>query len=324
MNKLTIIIPVYNCELYIARCLEALVVQTNKEFEVIVIDDGSSDNTYRKCLEYKRKLNLKIEKNDKPNGPMLARMKGVKLAETEWVSFVDADDWVEECYTEKLIKEVENQNVDVLLFDYNIVKKDGAKNPSKWYKEINNCGAKGSIIAHCEMSLCLLVAKRGLFAEFQAEKIHHGEDALVVHYLFAKCGKIGLIKDALYNYFWHVDSLSTNVGRSAYKDLIVSFYAIQKIYGDEYKQEVCFMGIKNLVYGAILNLYKSDETDKKRRMNKILNDFTEMYPNWERNIYIKSLPRNKRFFIYCCLKRYDGYVLLFTKLHSWLLKVLCS
>lgn len=324
MNRLTIVIPVFNCERYIGRCLESLVSQTNKEFDVVVIDDGSMDNTYGECLNFQSKLNIQIIKNEKSKGPLLARIEGMKLAETEWISFIDADDWVENNYVKRIMETVSIQKCDLVFFDYNIVKKDREQKPSKWYDAISCIEGKESLIACCEMSMCLFAVKKSLLQYFEGENIRHGEDALIVHYIIAACEHVVVIRDAIYNYFWHTNSLSMKVDTRAYKDLVTSYYAIRKIYGDKYTNEVCFLGVKNLVYGAVLNLYKSDEKRKKWVMCSILNEFENIYPNWIENIYLDSMPKYKKFFLLSCHKRCNLFVWAFAKLHTCLLKVLCS
>lgn len=127
--KLSIIIPVYNVEQYLRKCVESLIHQDYSSYELILVDDGSTDSSPDICDEYvKREYSEEIRVNSikvihQANaGLSAARNVGLKVAKGEYVCFVDSDDYWEENVLGELMEQVERENLDVLRFDYQNVK----------------------------------------------------------------------------------------------------------------------------------------------------------------------------------------------------------
>ena len=94
MEKISVIMPIYNCEKYLKRSIESVLNQTYKKLELILINDGSTDNSLKVCREYERKDD-RVQVIDKKNGGVSSsRNAGLKIATGEYVTFVDADDWI--------------------------------------------------------------------------------------------------------------------------------------------------------------------------------------------------------------------------------------
>ena len=115
MKKISIIIPVYNTEQYLDKCLNSLVNQTLKEIEIIFVDDGSSDNSYKIICDYAQKDNrIKVLKQ-KHALQGAARNAGMRVATGEYIGFVDSDDWINLDYFEKLYKTAKKYDSDIAL-----------------------------------------------------------------------------------------------------------------------------------------------------------------------------------------------------------------
>ncbi|WP_295112453.1 glycosyltransferase [uncultured Methanobrevibacter sp.] len=115
--KISVIIPVYNDEEYIGRCLNSLINQSLKEIEIICINDGSNDNSLEILEEYKNKDDRIQIISQKNQGAGISRNNGIKLAEGEYISFVDADDWMELDSLEKLYKNANANDSEMVLFN---------------------------------------------------------------------------------------------------------------------------------------------------------------------------------------------------------------
>lgn len=114
MTKLSIIVPVYNAELYLKRCLESILNQTFQDFEIICINDCSTDNSPEILREYSDKR-LKIINNEKNLGAALTRNAGITSAKGEYIYFLDADDYIDKEYLEKMVEKIEKENCDIVL-----------------------------------------------------------------------------------------------------------------------------------------------------------------------------------------------------------------
>lgn len=115
MNKVTVIVPVYKAEKYLNRCVDSLVRQTYSNIEIILIDDGSPDMCPQICDQYS--LDNRIKVIHKVNeGVQEARNEALRIADSKWVAFIDADDWVEDDYVERLVNEAD-KGFDVVIID---------------------------------------------------------------------------------------------------------------------------------------------------------------------------------------------------------------
>lgn len=122
MVKVSIIIPVYNVEKYLAECLESVVQQTLQEIEIICVDDGSTDNSLNILNSYgKTDKRIKIIKLEQNFGQSFARNRGLEKAKGEYIYFLDSDDMIEKNAMEILTEEAEEHNLDVIFFDGKII-----------------------------------------------------------------------------------------------------------------------------------------------------------------------------------------------------------
>ena len=116
MAKISVIIPVYNAEKYISRCLESVISQSYKDFEVICIEDKSKDKSLDILREYAKKDNrIKVIENSENKGAALTRNVGIDAAAGDYIYFIDADDYVDEKYLENMLSTIERENCDIIL-----------------------------------------------------------------------------------------------------------------------------------------------------------------------------------------------------------------
>lgn len=124
-KKVSIILPVYNCEKYVAKTLDALICQTYKNIEILCINDGSTDNSIKILEEYKSKDNrIKIFTQGN-SGPAKARNTGLDNSTGEYIMFCDSDDTYEEQMCEKMVKSIEEHNVDLVMCKANLTFDEG-------------------------------------------------------------------------------------------------------------------------------------------------------------------------------------------------------
>ncbi len=118
VETVSVIVPVYNVELYLKKCLDSLLSQTYKEFELVLVDDGSTDNCGNICDDYKKR-DVRIKVIHKKNGGLISAWKtGVINARNELIMFVDSDDWVDPTIIERLVGEYKKTNADIVCCSY--------------------------------------------------------------------------------------------------------------------------------------------------------------------------------------------------------------
>ena len=112
--ELSVIVPIFNSELYLEKCVESILNQTFENFEVILVDDGSSDRSLDICRKYEQK-DKRVRVISKPNGGLIrARKTGLTAAAGRFIGFVDSDDWIEPDMYQELIKYMKEMGCDLV------------------------------------------------------------------------------------------------------------------------------------------------------------------------------------------------------------------
>lgn len=119
----SIIVPIYNVEQYISKCIESILAQTYRDFELILVDDGSPDMCGTICDEYAKQDSRVHVIHQENKGVSAARNAGISLAKGEYISFIDGDDYVEKDFFERIITQFTDE-VDCVCFGYNSVDDD--------------------------------------------------------------------------------------------------------------------------------------------------------------------------------------------------------
>ena len=110
-NKVTMVIPVYNSEKYVGRCLKSVLEQTYKDVSILVINDGSTDNSQQIIDEYAKKYKNIISIEQKNMGVAKTRNKAIQMTNTEYIMFMDNDDYIDKDYIETLLKNAEDGKI---------------------------------------------------------------------------------------------------------------------------------------------------------------------------------------------------------------------
>lgn len=130
MIKFSIIVPVFNVEQYLSRCIESVLSQTFKDFELILVDDGSTDSSGAICDRYAEKDNRILVIHKKNGGVSTARNVGIDNAKGEYITFCDSDDYYKDKLLETVVAYLEDGSVDFLSYNYDSLYQAGLKNGS--------------------------------------------------------------------------------------------------------------------------------------------------------------------------------------------------
>ena len=109
MPKISVIVPIYNAENFLERCIDSLLAQTIEDFELILVNDGSTDSSKRICERYKSKDKRIILINQQNSGPSASRNSGLNIAKGEFICFVDADDYVGKEYLSCMLNKIDEE-----------------------------------------------------------------------------------------------------------------------------------------------------------------------------------------------------------------------
>lgn len=207
--KISVIVPVYNVEKYLNKCVESIVNQTYKNLEIILIDDGSPDNCPKICDEWAEKDD-RIKVIHKENGGVSsARNAGLDLSSGDFIGFVDADDYVNENTYSFLIDDLIKHQSDVSMCSINFLDKNG--NIYKSDDELNlanfiedNCNnIVNEMYKTCNCHWVALWNKLYSKEIFKTLRFPEGrlfEDWTIVPMIYYKCKRLSYISDKLYNY----------------------------------------------------------------------------------------------------------------------------
>ena len=209
--KVSIVIPVYNVDKYIGKCLESIINQTYKDIEIIVVDDGSTDSSLSIIKEYQKKDQRIIVITQKNAGGVLARKTGILKASGEYILVFDSDDWVELDTVERLVNYAkEYKNIDIIKFN-------SIEEPKKKIRSVMNIGDKHlfegdelkeliNILVYSNNwnNIWNAFIKKDLFDfnSFVYEKIvHKAEDLQLNLQILPKAKKVLVVNDVLYHYY---------------------------------------------------------------------------------------------------------------------------
>ena len=211
MPKISVIVPVYNTEQYLHRCINSIITQTFTDFELLLIDDGSNDSSGKICDEYAAK-DSRVRVFHKENGRVSsARNLGLDNAHGKWISFVDSDDWVDSHYLEILYQD---GKYDFVTCYWRIVNDDSYKCEIPKEKEYRGVSLIRIFldlnIARISFPYCRLYRK-AIISTYKLsfnEKIHCSEDALFNITYLKYVDSIKQISNIVYYYEKHIGSLS--------------------------------------------------------------------------------------------------------------------
>lgn len=205
---ISIIVPIYNVENYLDKCIRSILEQTYSKIEIILVNDGSTDNSYLICEKYS-KIDSRIVFIQKKNGGLSdARNVGIEKCNGKYIAFVDSDDYIEPEYIEKLYNILKENDADISICSFNIVDLNGKKIHEEILKETNQICVSGKNIltnvltpyGYKYVVSWNKLYKSEIFFENKFDKGKLYEDEFISFRIFYDIDKVALIKDTLYNY----------------------------------------------------------------------------------------------------------------------------
>lgn len=209
----SIIVPIYRVEKYLERCICSILRQTYKDFELILVDDGSPDLCSQICDIWQKK-DSRVKVIHKENGGLSdARNEGLRIAKGDRIAFVDSDDWISESFLEVLVKSMDVYGCDIV--ECNIIKTDCFNEEEKGKSEIVDVDIYNKVQALKELIEDVIfhqhvwnkLYKKEVIDKVLFEKGKTNEDEFWTYQVFEKANVVGKINVPLYFYFQHQASI---------------------------------------------------------------------------------------------------------------------
>lgn len=312
MPKISVIVPVYNTEKYLKKCLDSLVNQTLQEIEIIVVNDGSKDNSQVIINSFKEKF-PQIKSYQKPNGGLSdARNFGIQKSTGEFLAFVDSDDFVDFTMFEKMYNLAKKYDAEIAVCDLEKVNEKGESfrnmPQSPQLPEKIDLKKDFAFFGEFECFACNKIYKRKLFENEEFKKGLHFEDIELIPQLVLKSTVIAKINRPYYKYFERQDSISRTHTKKGLDVFSAIGNVMDSFYNSKYRHFECEMKRFQIFQGFYCYLgyvaYVKDKQLKSEMLDVLWNKMEEfkirkteiiIYKRFNRN-YLFSLPFKKKVF----------------------------
>lgn len=302
--KVSVIVPVYNVEKYIKKCLDSLVNQTLDGVEIIVVNDGSPDNSQKIIGEYTKKYK-NVKSYIKENGGLSdARNYGIKKATGEYISFVDSDDYIRNDMLEIMYNYAIKEDLDVVVCDSINVYDNGSEILIKSNNNYSDNDVRNYIIS--PPMACTRLFKKTIFDKIQFKKNIYYEDLEMTPKVVNITDKIGFVSEGLYYYVQRDGSImKQNVFNKKLLNIFDVLKSNKDLLEDKFPEEIEYMYITHLLRTASLRFLNYD--NGKEYIYKIHNIMKEYFPKWKNNVYYKKSSFKLKLI---CILAYNKNILL--------------
>lgn len=216
MVDFSFIIPVYNAEKTINRCLDSIKAQQHDNFEVIIMDDGSSDGSYEKCMRYQIEDQRFRVYHQENAGPSAARNRCFDYVNGAWICFVDSDDTINEHYLDSLYDKIKTENSEIIFFGYRQIDIEG-KTVELKLPDSETCGYYETLVELSSKDMFgytwIKSFRRDAIGDIRFdEKLNLFEDEVFTCRVLVNCRKVSIVNESIYDYY--IDSVDALTRRT--------------------------------------------------------------------------------------------------------------
>ena len=287
--KVSVIVPVYNVEKYIDKCLDSLVNQTLEDIEIIVVNDGSPDNSQKIIDEYVKQYPDKVKSFIKENGGLSdTRNFGLKHVKGEYICFVDSDDWLDSDALEKMYNKAQKEKSDIVICD--MVDHYPDKNI------YHNCTVYDSIYS-VTPSACNKIFKREIIGDLRFLKNVWYEDLNFTTKVLLTNPSISNISEGLYH--CNCGHISTMNNNNSLKNLdiltviddITDYAKKNKLYN---KNIISYLIFDHVLITTINRVSEQKNKDKKKVLKELIKYCHQNISDYRKQDFYKKIPRNRK------------------------------
>lgn len=305
MTKISIIVPVYNVEKYLNRCVESILNQTMQDLELILVDDGSTDGSGAKCDAYKKDGRVRVL--HKENGGLSsARNAGIDIAKGAFLGFVDSDDYIEPDMYETMYQAIQEEKADICICDLDRFDEKG-----NYSYDVSREKVKQEVVfAREALEMRLFQAhggywsvawnklyRRELFEEIRYPEGKLHEDEFVIHELLYRADRIVCLDRIFLHYFMRSESIMGNQTDIRHLDAVDAYMKRADFYMDEMRNPYCAAAI--LMSGMIV-LHRIWEMQPGRENVEIRDMYFRRYRKQMNKLHGKKIGIQRRFFLGVC------------------------
>lgn len=302
--KISLIIPVFNLENHIEKCLISVENQTFRNFEAIIVNDGSTDSSRQIIEEFTAKNSNFRLINTENRGVWAARNHALNEAKGNYIVFLDGDDYIAPDYLYKLYKAAIEGDADIAVCSAQNVDESG-----NIINENENTVDEKTVFLEEDSSVLLCypapwgkIFKAELFEGLRFPECSKYEDLRLIPKLFLRASKVIFIANKLYYYVTRKGSAMNGAAAEENLEIILAlkdlteYFKRNKIY-EKYKAEIEFLVIKHIAVSALTRVSLTDDK-KKREVLKTISCYLNSFDSLYKNKYIKTLSRNKKIILF--------------------------
>lgn len=289
MIKVSVIVPAYNVEKYIGKCLAALARQTLSDIEVLVVNDGSQDDSQRIIDEFVKRYPHIFKSFVKPNGGLSdARNYGIPHCRGEYIGFVDSDDYVEPDMFEKMYDEAKKIDADIVVCDYlKEYETESRLVKARVYKSSKDMFLGGLAAAWNKIYKRVLIEKTGVL--FPKGLIY--EDTEFFCKLIPHVSVCGYVNRAFVHYVQRAGSITNSQGKKVAMifdifDGIIAYYKENAFY-ESYKDELTYFATRVLLGSSMERICRCENaSDRKELLERTMEYLDDRFGCWRKNRYL--------------------------------------
>lgn len=305
MPKVSVIVPVYNTEKYLKRCLDSLVNQTLSDIEILIVNDGSTDNSQEIINSYKLRFPDKIITYTKPNGGLSdARNYAIPFTNGEYISFIDSDDYIELNMFEEMYNKAKSKDLDLLecnfIWEYPLTNKYDIGKP---YTNKEDFFIFGRVMACNKLFKSYIIKNHNIKFPLGLKY----EDIEFFYKLIPYIKKCDLINNYFYHYTQRENSIVNNQNNNTSNifnilNNIIVFYKQNNLY-QKYYLELEYLYIRLLLGSSFLRIVKiKNKLIREKLLNKTIDELYFVFPNWKTNKFLKV--KNKKNIYYKTVNKF--------------------
>lgn len=290
-DLISVIVPVYNVEKYLSQCINSILNQTMKNLEIILVDDGSLDNSGKICDEFAKKDNRIVVIHKENNGLSSARNAGLEIATGDYIGFVDSDDWLDENMYGTLLKLIKDTNADISCCKFFQTANGEEKIPpinNEIIESFNNIEGLNNF--YTDLYIQTVVAWNKLYTRklfdnvvYPVGKIH--EDEGTTYKLFYKANKITYTNKPLYYYRITPNSITTRKFNKKRLDILDVYDEKIKFIKSINNDDIYSKTLKWYLF-ALINCYfecSSNMDDNQKYLGSIKTKISETYKEYSKS-----------------------------------------